>query len=156
MPNIDPSLLASNFGEILDAVYNNESTSGMDKRAYRINSVGALGGYQIKRDTFKHIQQIAPSKWKKVPFEGAMMKDDVSREAASDYFSWLRQYLASHGIVPSEDTLLAAYHAGPGNVVNGKIGPKTRAYVEKGLEFIRKRRGVIPVDEDQVAAGRAA
>lgn len=141
MPSIDSNALASNYIDLLDAIYELESSSGKNPKAYVMNKVGALGGYQMRKSTYEgDLQKMYPSKWASVPFEKAMKNDIVAREAANDYLSLLNRYLTSFDVVPSEDTLLAAYHQGAGNVAKGNIGPIGKEYVQKGLEFIARKR----------------
>ena len=130
--------LVSNFEGLLDVIYELESSKGQNKKAYKPNSVGALGGYQITPLTFTDLQQALPSVWGKVPF-GAVLKDDVGRRAASDILSLKLQRLNRLGIMPSEDNLLLAYHSGEGNVAKGTIGPIGKRYVERGLKLLGKK-----------------
>ena len=132
--------LSSNYQPILDAIFSNESNFGTNLKAYKPNSVGALGGYQMRKKTYEgDLQFLFPNKWGTIPFARAMMSDSLAREATNDYMQVLSDQLVYYNVAPSEEALLAAYHSGAKNVALGNIGPRGRAYVKKGIAFLRSR-----------------
>jgi hypothetical protein len=116
---------------ILDLIYELESSSGKNKKAYVENSVGALGGYQVTRKAYIDLQNLPKSRWKGIPFERAMMNDNIARQAAQDYLGIIHNHLVSNKVAPTRDALLAAYHSGMGNAVKGKLGPQGHQYLAR-------------------------
>lgn len=112
---------------LLDSIFMLESSEGRNKRAYRTNSVGALGGYQLTPAAFAEIQKLKPQ-WKGQRFDVVARNDALAREAASDYLFVLTKQLENKGIPLNNANLLAAYHSGAGNVRKG-LGPYGRKYV---------------------------
>ena len=123
-----------NYLNILDTIYELESSAGTNKAAYKENTQGALGGYQLKRGAIKDIQRVFPSKWKGKSFTDITMKDDVAREAASDYLKVISMHLINKGMTPTMDALLASYHSGMGTVGKG------RGLGEEGIEYLEKAK----------------
>ena len=116
---------------ILDIIFELESTSGTNKKAYVPNEEGALGGYQLKPGAFEDIQRVFPERWAKQKFNAVAKNDVLAREAASDYLQVIKMHYGNNNLAPTVEALLAGYHSGMGNVVKGNIG-------EKGLEYIEK------------------
>ena len=116
---------------ILDIIFELESSSGANKKAYTPNNVGALGGYQLRPDAFKDIQRVFPEKWAKKSFKTVAKNDLIARKAASDYVNVIQMHLSNNNIAPTMDALLAGYHSGMGNVVKGNIG-------KEGLNYLKK------------------
>lgn len=115
---------------ILDLIYALESSSGKNKAAYKPNSYGALGGYQIRPGAFEDIKRINPQ-WRDMSFEDVAMDDDLSRQAANDYMKVIQLHLVSQGIAPTMEALLSSYHGGMGNTARGTTGPNTQEYVSR-------------------------
>jgi len=132
--------LMSNYEELLDAIYSLESSSGKNRKAYRPNSEGALGGYQLTPIGWKDLQNNFPSTWGKLEFSKVALDDKVARKAASDLLSVNAGYLRHYGVPPTEDSLLAAYHSGAQNVATKNLGPKGLAYIQNGLAKLSEIR----------------
>ena len=133
--------LVSNYAEILDTIFELESSQGRNKKAYKANSVGALGGYQITPLTWKDLLQEMPTKWGKANYAKVVTDNALARLAATDILQIKSDRLSRNGIMPSEDNLLLAYHSGEGNVLQGSIGPEGQKYLQRGLDILRRKRG---------------
>jgi soluble lytic murein transglycosylase-like protein len=113
---------------LTDVIYQLESSGGKNKRAYKSNKYGALGGYQLTPGAYTEIQRYNPKVWGDQPFEQVALNDTTANQAASDYLFILAKQLENSGITPTNENLLAAYHSGVGNVKKG-LGPLGRRYV---------------------------
>ena len=116
---------------ILDIIFELESTSGTNKKAYTPNEEGALGGYQLKPGAFLDIKRVFKSKWADKGFESVAKNDILAREAASDYLKVIKMEYSRFNLAPTMEALLAGYHSGMGNVLKGNIG-------QKGLDYVAK------------------
>jgi hypothetical protein len=134
-----PVIASPTRDDMLDTIYQLESSNGQDRRVRREDQYGSLGGYQIQRDTYTDLQRQHPDTWGKLPFESAMSDDNLSREVASDYLNNIIDYLSSKGITPTIDRVLASYSGGMHNVVKGKISPGAKLYVSRGLAILRSK-----------------
>jgi len=121
---------------ILDVIYALESSSGTNKKAYVENEVGALGGYQIRRSTYKDIQRINKDRWGKIDFETVAGDDRLSRLAANDYVNWIEKYYTDRDISPSVENILLGYHSGVGNVRKGNIGKEGKNYIKRAHDIM--------------------
>lgn len=124
-------LAMSNDMDILDVIFNLESSAGTNKRAYKSNKYGALGGYQIRPDAYKDVQRVFKSKWEGKDFNSVGMSNELSREAASDYLKVISMFYKNNKIPITEDNLLLGYHSGMGNVAKGNIGKDGVGYIAK-------------------------
>ena len=116
---------------ILDLIYELESSSGKNPKAYKPNEYGALGGYQLRPGAFADLRRAHPKKWGAQKFENVAMNDGLARQAANDYIQLISQYLVQQNVVPTRDALLAGYHSGMGNTARGTIGPKGMKYLSR-------------------------
>lgn len=125
---------------LLDAIYENESSSGRNKKAYSPDKFGSLGGYQMRDVTFNDLKRIYPSKYANADFNKFMMDDNLAREAAKDHISVIQNYLTGKGIDPTVADLLASYNMGMGAVAKRKALPKiTQDYVAKAIAYMESR-----------------
>lgn len=122
-------LMPTDFSDPLNVIYELESSSGRNRKAYTPNQYGAVGGYQLTPAAFTDVQRFKPSVWGKMKFNDVAVNDALAREAARDYIDVLGRQLRALDIVPTVDNLLAAYHSGAGNV--GRLGPEGRNYVAR-------------------------
>lgn len=116
---------------ILDIIFELESSSGTSKKAYTPNKEGALGGYQLKPGAFLDIQRVFPERWAKKKFGTVAKNDMLAREAAGDYIKVIGMEFSRFNLAPTMEALLAGYHSGMGNVLKGNIG-------QKGLDYVAK------------------
>jgi len=124
---------------ILDYIYDLESSRGTDPKRLVPNEEGALGSYQIRPGAFSDIQRNYKSKWADKDFETVALDDTQAREAANDYLKVIAQHYINQGLAPTFDALLAGYHGGMGTVAGVKaknqaprtVGPKTGDYLNK-------------------------
>ena len=124
------------YGNILDLIYELESSSGQNKNAYKINVKGALGGYQLRAIAIKDIQQEFPEKWGGKSFKEIAMDDDTAREATGDYIKLIGRRLSYRNIAPTEDALLASFHSGMSAVIKNKpLGIEGKNYLKKAQEL---------------------
>lgn len=140
MPNsYTDALAAPDREQLLDAIFELESSSGRNPKAYFPDKFGSLGGYQMRESTFGDLQRIFPSKWGKVEFKKAMLDNNTARMAASDYVNVIQNFLSQRGVPPTADNLLAAYNAGMGNVVKKKVSPEGQLYAKRGLDIMKRK-----------------
>lgn len=126
--------------ELLDLIFELESSSGRDKKAYIPNpKSGALGGYQMKLGAFKAIQGMFPEKWKDKKFKDVALDDKQSRDAAGDYIKFNMVSLGNdYGVAArGTDILLGAYKEGAGGVISRD--PDKMARVK---EYVDKAHGI--------------
>lgn len=125
----------------LDLIYALESSQGRNKQAYTQDKYGALGAYQLQPPAYLDVQRHFPDKWGKLSFKEVAMNDKLSRQAAGDYLTIISEYLASKGVAPTREALLAGYQAGMGNVVRGKAtGPRTMQYLKRAESITKGGR----------------
>ena len=117
--------------QLLDMIFQLESSSGTDPKRLVENEEGALGSYQLKRGAIKDIQRVYKSKWAGKSFRDIALDDDLARQAANDYLSVIRMHLQNNRVAPTLPALLAGYHSGMGNTVAGNIGTKGLDYLSK-------------------------
>lgn len=116
--------------ELLDLIFEIESSGGRDKSAYVPNpKSGALGGYQMKVAAFQDIQKLYPKKWKGKSFKDTMLNDTTAREASKDYLQFLELDLANtYKIAPTRETMLAAYNQGAKGISTGDKDTLSKAH----------------------------
>jgi len=133
--------------EILDLIYEAESSSGRDKKAYVPHpESGALGGYQIKRSAFRSIQKMFPDKWKDKTFKSVALDDKQAREAARDIFRFNTvSFPNDYKVVFTSkedvmDALVMAYKEGVGGVLSTdpEVVKRRKDYLNK-IKSIRSR-----------------
>lgn len=119
------------YDNILNLIYELESSSGKNKKAYTPNEVGALGGYQLTPGAFQDLQGTFGKKWVGKDFNKVAINDNLAREAAADYLKIISAHLVNNGMAPTRDALLIGYHSGMGNAAKGNIGPRGMQYLSR-------------------------
>ena len=113
--------------ELLDLIFELESSSGKNKKAYIPNpKSGALGGYQIKLGAFQSIQKMFPDKWGNKKFKSVALDDKQARDAAGDVLKFNAVSLANdYGIASTREAMLASYNQRPRIKASG-VGGRSR------------------------------
>jgi hypothetical protein len=110
--------------DILGTIYEMESSSGKNKKAYVENADHALGGYQLTRGAFNAVQKADPGRWNNATFEQVAMNDKISQDAAWDYLVLLSQEIERRKLPLTNANLLRAYRKG---VQSGIVTPTQAA-----------------------------
>lgn len=128
---------------LLDIIYQLESSAGQNRRAYKPNKYGALGGYQLTPGAYQEVQKWLPEVWRGKSFNEVATNDKLAREAASQYTDVLNQQLLAKKANVTNAMILAAYHSGAGNAARNTLGPYGRDYVAKARALAGVKPGEV-------------
>jgi len=129
---------------LLDTFSMLESSGGKNPRANKYDKFKSRGEYQLRPGAVEDVKKAFPEKWDKYNHAQITASPILSREATKDYLQVLSKQLASYGVAPTIDALIAAYNAGARGVSEGKYN---KDYLNKGLTLLKENSSISPLEE---------